>query len=293
MASSRDLKALPKDLDQVNMAQVDAIADTAGSPLSYFRSVWRYRYLFWHLAFADLRARFRRTNLGLLWAMLQPLLLMAMFSLLLAQVSNMPYANYTVHVLSGIVMWDLVTTCCSAGAMSYLGASPYLMQSPIPLGVFTVRTVLNALLIYAIGLVTLTLFSLVVLPETVSLKWLWAIPYGLLLVIVATPLAAICGVLNVLFRDFQHILGLFLTGIWMTSPVFAPDSMFEKEGLLRTINQVSPVGRLCAILRDFWMKGSHPLWSDVGVVLAWAALFWLLASWLVSRNERRLIFFIH
>ncbi len=286
MALSQSLEVQPAAANPVSL-------DTDGGIWHYLQSVWRYRYLFTHLAFADLRARFRNTRLGILWAMAQPLLLMVMFSLMLAQVSGVPYAEYATHVLSGVVLWELILNCCSSGAVSYLGASPYLMQSPIPLGVFTLRVVLNALVLYCIGLVTLVLFSLIVAPQFASVRWLWALPFGVLLAFIATPLASICGVLNVLYRDFQHILGLALTGIWMTSPIFAPNSMFEKDGILKTVNQISPVGRLCDIFRGFWMNGHDPSFADLAIVLAWAALFWALAAWLLSRNERRLVFFLH
>jgi lipopolysaccharide transport system permease protein len=259
----------------------------------YIKELWRYKHLIVHLATSDLRSRFRGMTLGIFWAIVQPLVLMAMFSVMLGQVSGQPFQEYTTYVLSGTVMWEFIVACCSSGSTSYLQAAAYLMQVPIPLGVFTLRVVLNALIMFAIGLVTLVLYTLIIYPVALAWTWVYIFPFTVLLVLFCIPQAIICGLWNARFRDFQQMLALLLQGLWFISPVFIPRTLFESSPTLSVINQFNPIARLCDMFRGFWMKGLGINATDVGVLLIWIIVLWVLAIWQLSKLEKRLIFYLH
>src|SRR5690606_26092310 len=153
----------------------------------------RYRHLCWNLVGSDLRSRFRRSHLGILWAVLQPL----GFSLIIASVwagvfQSQTFSTFVVYVYSGMLVWESFSQSILLSLDALINSKGYLKQARIPFLVFQMRVPLAGMVILLIGLTGL--FGLMAVmdqfPETVLPLLLLPLYLGMLFIFV-TPLSII------------------------------------------------------------------------------------------------------
>ena len=91
---------------------------------NYWRDLWRYRELFYVLAWRDVAVRYKQTSLGVLWALLQPALMMLLFTLVMGRFAPAawPGESYSLFVLCGLVPWQLVSYALTNSASSLVSA---------------------------------------------------------------------------------------------------------------------------------------------------------------------------
>ena len=87
----------------------EQIIDSARHNFFNWKELWRYRELFYFFAWRDIKIKYKQTMLGFLWAILQPLMMMVIFTLFFGQVLNVPSQNlpYPVFVFSGLLLWNM------------------------------------------------------------------------------------------------------------------------------------------------------------------------------------------
>jgi lipopolysaccharide transport system permease protein len=256
----------------------------------YLLDTWRYRFLIWHLVGSDLRARFRRSHLGILWAMIQPLMLALIFAFVLAQVFHQPFRDYALYIFSGMVAWDLLSSGLGYGSYAVINAEGYLRQSPIPLLVFQLRAMLYLGAISILGLLGFAAFCVVIAHEIITLYWLlfpvWLFFTSLLIL----PMIVISSTINLLVRDYAQAIGLFLQLWWYLSPVLLVKSVFSKEPLA-TWTSINPAAAVCDLFRDPLLYGRAPDLHSVIVMLLWTVGLSIVAVILQAQVERRVIFY--
>lgn len=257
--------------------------------VDYCTDLWKFRYLIVHMANSDLRARFRRSRIGILWAMLQPMLLASLFAFVLARLFHQPFRDFAVYVFSGVVMWEFFTGAAGQGAAALLNAEGYLKQNKMPLMVFQFRLLLNLLIINLLGTAGFALFCIFVKPEIFSIYWLYLPLWLVVMMIFAMPVLIISSIVNVLYRDFQQALGLILTAVWYVSPVFLAREVFFTPGLAQ-FTRINPIASLCDLLRDPLVYQQNPSLYDLGLVAIWTVALWVWAIILQARYERQLIY---
>lgn len=255
----------------------------------YFESCWKFRHLALNLVGTDLRARFRRSHLGIFWAILQPLALASLFGYVLAVMFKQPFAEQCVYVFSGVVAWDLFAQSLSAGSGALLNAEGFLRQSKIPILIFHIRQVLINLVIAFLGFIGFAIFCLIANQNVFSFLWVMIIPWFIIATLFTTPLIVISSIINTLFRDYQQAIGVALQGLWYVTPAFIPLTVFE-HGALATWNMFNPVAKLLALLRDPIIY--HKMWNFVDLV---SILFWIIglnviAVFLIAKYEKKLIY---
>lgn len=269
----------------------DADAPLIEKARAYLSLMWRYRFFAIHLAQSDVRARFRRSKLGFLWAMLQPLCLSGIFAFVLVRMMNAPFEEYLMYVMTGFIMWEMITGACMLGATSLIGSHSYFLQNRIPTAIFAIRTVLHLLAIFAAGILSVAIYAAAFYPQSIGLKWLFLPGFAVMLCMFCLPLAIICGILNALFRDFQQMLQLILQALWFLSPVLLARQIFDTHGL-ETWTSFNPIASLCDIIRAILMQDAFPSRYDLVVVAGWTAVLSLIAALLIARFDRRIIFYM-
>ena len=93
-------------------------------------SLWRYRELFYFFTWRDIKIKYKQTVLGFLWAILQPLLMMIIFTLFFGRALNIPSQNlpYPVYVFSGLLVWNLFSTGLTTASNSMVSNAPIIKK---------------------------------------------------------------------------------------------------------------------------------------------------------------------
>ncbi len=261
------------------------------SLLEYMKGIWAARYFWWHLSMSDLRARWRRSFFGVFWSILQPLGLTLLLSLVFSNIFGSTLGAYAPYILSGMIIWEYVTTTVIGGASAFVQAAPYIKQTRHPLAIYTLRNVLTGLCVLGMASTALIIWVLVVFPENLSWSWLAALTIFPILAMTAWPWATLMAYIGTRFRDLPHALGLVMQAMWFVSPIYFETSVFRK-GNLHVLLDYNPIYHLLQIVRAPLLHGEWPtaanyLWC-IGTIAALT-----IAALLVGRSaEKRAIFYL-
>ncbi|MBF9036415.1 ABC transporter permease [Rhodobacterales bacterium HKCCE2091] len=219
--------------------------------------------LVWALVSRDQKARYRNTALGLVWALVHPLLFLCVFYFLFALVLGIQIEHYAAYVFSGVIAWTWFQASI-AEATQCISSNPGLVAQPrMPVAAIVVATVVSNLVPFLISLPPLLVLMLIEgAAPGLSLVALPAV-----IVIQFTMMLAVCyfaAALNVPFRDVQQIIfSLLLLGYFAT-PIFYDTSMLS-EGAQRLL-ALNPMVHVLDGYRAILLHGAWPDWSTLGIV---------------------------
>jgi lipopolysaccharide transport system permease protein len=190
------------------------------------RELWEYRELALFLAVKKLQIRYKQTVLGLAWAVLQPLVAMALFSALFGRLAGLPSDGlpYPVFVFAGLASWVYFSSAVNNAAESLVTDEALVTKVYFPRILAPLASILPGLVDLAVSLVVIAvlmaIYSVAPGPELVFLPfWIFAA------VFVAFGAGAWLAALNVLYRDVRIVLA-FLLQVWLfASPVIFPSSL--------------------------------------------------------------------
>lgn len=249
----------------------------------------RYRDLVWYLVGRDLKVRYRRSAIGFLWTMLQPLLTMLVLTVVFSNIFRFEIPNFPVYALSGILFWNFFAQSILASMNSLKANAGLLKKLPLPKAVFPVATVISGLVNLLFALVPLfgiLVFTghplrpaLLFLPISILLAGLFTLGAGLLL----SPFAAF-------FSDVVELVTVVLTlGMYLT-PVFYPKEIVPQAFL--AVVRYNPIRSVLEVFRDPIYFGKIPPLSHLGVTVAITAVALLIGIVVFRKTSDRIAFYV-
>ena len=218
------------------------------------------RDLVWCLVVRELRVRYRRSTLGLLWSMLLPLLNMLVFTAVFSAAFGLGRKDYAVYALTGILFWNFLQQSVVASMNSLRRNAAILKKLPVPRAVFPTAAVLAAAVNLALAVIPLLAIllatghpmrpALLFLPVALVLATLLALGMGLLL----SPLA-------IFFTDVVELVTVMFTLLMYLTPVFYPTTIVPEK--FRWVIQLNPVRPILDVFRDPVYRGTLPSAGDV------------------------------
>jgi ABC-2 type transport system permease protein len=253
------------------------------------RSLFQYRDLLATLVGRELTVRYKRSTIGLLWTLLQPLLTMLVLHLVFSSMFRFDVENYPVYVLAGLLFWNFFSQSIVSSMNSLRSNAPLLKKLPVPHAIFPVATVLAGvanLVLALIPLFGLLIFTghpmtpaLLFLPVAIFVATLFTLGAGLLL----SPLA-------VFFYDVVEVVGVLMTLALYLTPIIYPMSILPEK--FRWVVRFNPVRSILEIFRDPIYYGKIPPFTHVSVALAVALAVFALGYFTFRRVAPRIPFFV-
>jgi ABC-2 type transport system permease protein len=183
-----------------------------------FAEIHQYRELIWALALKDLRVRYKRSALGFLWALLNPLMTMIILTVVFSTVMRIPIDHYAIFLLSVLLPWTFFSQALAYSAEAIVSNGELLKKVYIGKSVFLLAAVIANLINFALSLVPLVLLLLVL---RFPFHWTWVYLPVPMLSLIAFTLG--CGFFvaaaNVFFRDVAHIIQVVLSAWFYASPI--------------------------------------------------------------------------
>lgn len=235
------------------------------------KELWSYRELLYFLTLRDIKIRYKQTAIGILWAVLQPVLTTAIFTVIFSTFARFDTqaVPYPLFALSGLMVWLFVQTSVTMASNSFVGNQNLVTKVYFPRLIMPVAAALAGLLDLLVSL--LILIVMMMYFGTVLTWRIVFVPVFLILAIILTlAFGTLFSALNVRFRDVKHALP-FILQIWMiASPIFYPATLLsEKWRLALAIN---PLTGILEGLRAS-LFGTEPDWRIIGIsVLSVAAM---------------------
>lgn len=244
-----------------------------GVQLLDLREIWGYRELLGILAWRDLKVRYKQTVIGVAWAVLQPLAMMAVFTIFFGRLARLPSDGlpYPLFALSALLPWGLFARVLASSADSLIRDQRLISKVYFPRLIVPLSTSLAALVDFAISLVLL-IALMAAYRVNVDIRILVLPLLTLLLLVAALGVGFWLSALNVEFRDVQQTLP-FLTQLWFfLTPVVYPTSMLP-EGF-RILYALNPMVGVVEGFRWSLLGTAAPLPSAIWVsTLSALALF--------------------
>jgi ABC-2 type transport system permease protein len=186
--------------------------------LQLLRDILKNWELIWALALKELRVRYKRSALGFLWALLNPLMMMVILTVVFSTIASMPVDKYAVFLISALMPWTFFSQALSYSVESIVGNGVLLQKVRVTQSVFPVAAVVSNLLNFFFSLGPMILILLVL---RFPLHWTWAfLPVPLFALFCFTlGCGFFCAAANVFYRDVSHVIQIVLQGWFYLSPV--------------------------------------------------------------------------
>lgn len=251
----------------------------------YWLDLWRYRELFQVLAWRDLSVRYKQTAIGIIWALLRPVLTVLIFTVVFGHLAKLPSDGdtpYSLMVFAGILPWTFFSTGLTEASNSLIANANLISKIYFPRLIVPTATVVVSLVDFLIGFgVLLCLMTWYAYPPS------WQIIFLPLFILIA--FAASLGpslwltALNVKYRDFRYIIPFIVQFGLFISPVgFSSNVVPERWRLVYSLNP------MVGVIDGFrWsILGGQSRLSVTGLAVSFGVILFFL--WFGLRRFRRM-----
>ena len=245
----------------------------------------KYWFLLTQLVSRDFKTKYKRSVLGVLWSMLNPLLTMGVQYIVFSELFRWDIDNFAVYLLIGTVMFNFFTESTGQALVSITGSASLITKVYVPTYIFPVSKVLSSCI--NLGFSTLALYAILLIQRVPLNIYHLLIPFGYVcLIAFAIGIGLILASMMVYFRDTQFLYGI-VTVLWMyLTPLFRSTSCRHVFYRLSSVIRCFTSFVMCVI--SFWMLRFRRF------VHIWFACFLLLAPWVsagqFSRRQRKTLF---
>jgi len=249
----------------------------------------KYRYLLKQLVIRDIKVKYKRSILGVLWSILNPLLTMAVLNIVFSEFFRFEIDNFIVYYLSGSILFSFMSEATGMALPSIFANGPLLTKVYIPKFIFPLSRAISSFV--NLGYATIALLIMVIIT---GVKITWAYLFFpivfLLLLVFVIGLCFIFSTYAVFFRDLQHLHGIFIL-IWTyITPLFYPPSILpEKYQWLLDVNPIYP---FIVAFREIILNGSLPSLYLFVSCTGIATITFVLGVILFYKNQNKFIMYL-
>ena len=221
----------------------------------------QYMPLLNELVVRDLKVKYRRSFLGYVWSLLNPLMMMAIMSLVFSYMFRFDIPNYPLYLICGQTLWAFFNESTNMAMMSVIANGSLIRKVYIPKYIFPLSRVLSSFVTMSFSLVAILIVMLV---TRVTLTWnllLFPIPLALLLLF-CIGVGMVLSALAVYFRDMLHLYGVVIMAWMYMTPIFYPISALPEN--VAFFLQFNPMYHYVTFFREVVLYGTFPaakLWT--------------------------------
>jgi lipopolysaccharide transport system permease protein len=235
--------------------------------VSLYADVVRYPDLFLNIFRRELHGKYRGSVLGLVWTLVNPLALMAVYTLVFSVLLKaFQIEHYALFVLSGLVTWVFFQSAVQMSCSSLFAQPTLVKQVRFPRHILPLAVVATNVVTLGAMLAVVIVVNLIFIPETRTTFWA-AIPLLVPLIALASGMAVVFGYLTVVYRDVEHLMTtIFLPWFFLTPIFYTLDQLPGLEGnewVANVIYYVNFVTPFVEAIRDPIFFGKLPDLGDV------------------------------
>jgi len=265
----------------------DLIIEPGRAERNYWRDLWRYRELFYFLAWRDILVRYKQTVIGIAWAVIRPFLTMVVFTVVFSRIAKLPAPGavpYALLVMAAMLPWQFFSTALSESSGSLIGNANLISKIYFPRLIVPAGAVITSFVDFLITLVMMAAlmlwygflpdWRLAFLPVFTALTFGAAFGAGLWL----------CA-LNVKYRDFRYIVPFIVQfGLYISPVGFSSAIVPEKWKLTYALN---PMVGVIDGFRWALLRGESPLnWTSILTSVILTSVLCVSGIWYFRKTEK-------
>lgn len=256
---------------------------------SYFQGIWRDRYILWSLVNSDLQMKYRRSFLGIAWAVLTPLGLVLIIGSVYSIIFGSDPRTFIPLLFAGLNPWLFMNASTDGGTNAFIGAEGYLKQTTVNAQIFPVRVVLVNFVNLLYSVIAFFAVYLFLQPDRFGARMLMLFPGLLLMFLFALSLANIAAVINLHIRDYQPLQSLVLQGLFYVTPIIYEPRMLQEKGF-EFVYRVNPFYYFLEVVRRPMLGYELPGPAVYCVAGGIVCVLFLASVILVMRTKRGIAF---
>ncbi len=227
----------------------------------------RYKYLLANLVSRDLKVKYRRSVLGILWSLLNPILMMLVMSAVFSTIFKNSIAYFPLYLICGQTLFGFFTEATNGALSSVVGSSMLVKKVYIPKYIFPLEKVLFAFVNLLFSLAAVVVICLVFrLPASWTMLLAPVPIVGLLLF--STGIGLLLAVCDVFFRDIAHLYGVLTTILTYLTPLFYSPELLEGSFIYDVV-MLNPLTTYVMYFRNVVIYNTLPTLRDNLVCFGW------------------------
>ena len=222
--------------------------------------MWKSRAILFNFAISDLKVRYRNSILGVLWSVIEPLLMLGVLYFVFSSMFKFDIPNFPIYLLLGIIVYNCFKNGTSFALNSLTNRAPLITQIYFPRSIPAISSAITAsimlaievgiLLVFMIGFQFVPPITILLLPLILGLQFLFVVG-------ICLPLS----VLNVKFKDTEFIWGVVLSAGFFLTPIFYQFDMLPEY--LQNILQFSPMVQILTMAHHVVLYGMLPTVNSI------------------------------
>lgn len=257
----------------------------------YFKRIYSVRYFWWSLVNAELRNKYRRSSLGLLWSLLYPFMITLLLVYVFGSIFKQSVMDLIPYIYTGFIIWDVISGSFLYGSSSIISAEAYIKQFSHPLAIYSLKQTLVLIINALISGIGVFAWCAIVKPQNIPIMLMSLPATILLLFLLSWSVTTFSGIINTKFRDYQQMISLVVQALWFISPVYFETKVFLNANLGHLV-YYNPIARILNLVRAPFLYGTFPSMVDYLYVIGTIAVAFIIDVILIKTSEKELIFYI-
>lgn len=253
------------------------------------KDCFKFRNLIYELVSRDIKVRYRRSVLGMLWTILTPIMQMLVMALVFSKLFRFEIENYVVYLLIGNIMFGFLSDTSNSALWSIIDNSGLIKKVYIPKCLFPVTKTLSNVVNLGFSLISLIVVMLI---TRTTFHWTMLLIFVPILycVLFTMGISTLLATYTVFFRDISHLYTVF-TLLWMyATPIFYPASLLEDTA--PWLLNLNPMYHFIDYFRQLVLYGQVPGLQENVICLAIGLVSLLIGFGAMGRNQKKFILYV-
>lgn len=244
--------------------------------------IYRYRDLIWQFVISSIKTRYKRSFLGVIWTLLNPLLMMTILTIVFSSFFH-TVDHYPAYVLNGIIAWNYLSSTTLASMQNMVLSGALLSRIYVPKSVFAVSAAGTGLVNLGLSVIPLLIIALVI-GVKIKLTVLAMIPAAIILIMFALGVSLLLQTAAIFFADMIPVYEVFITLWFYATPVLYPVDMIPSKW--EVIFKLNPMYHIIRVMRAPLFEGVIPGWETWAVAGLSAVVIFIVGSLVFTAKSR-------
>lgn len=253
------------------------------------QSPLKYIYFFKEIVTRDIKKKYYKSSLGLLWTVLNPLMMMLVITVVFSTLFKRNIDNYPVYYMTGSLLFSFFSGSTNQSLHAMVSNNALLRKIYVPKYMFVLSPIAVNLVNLFFSLIALFVVKLVTQSPFTIYTWLMPIPI-IYTAVFTTGMSLILSAYGVFFRDLNHLYGILITAWTYVTPMFYPISIIPQKYLF--IFELNPLYHFISIMRDLVYIGKMPSEKSLIIASCYALITLILGIVVFREHEDKFYLYV-
>ncbi len=251
--------------------------------------LFKYKSLLFNLISRDIKVKYRRSILGVLWSVLNPLLMMIVITIVFSAIFRFDIPNFPIYYLTGSLIYNFFSESTTLAMSSVVSNSPLLKKVYIPKYIFPLQRTIFSFVNLLFSFIAILLVLIFVPVEPTTLMFLTLVPI-LYTFVFALGIGMALSALSVFVRDIYHLYSVLLIAWMYLTPIFYPLKIIPNY--LLPIIKANPLFYFIDYFRNVFMYGKMPTVQDNLICLAFALVSLVVGLLIFKKTQKNFVLYL-